>query len=76
MKNLHYGHCLIGIAIAVVALIAFGVSASTLALVGIVAACPIMMFIMMRTMMVGNQNGAPPDNSVPADKPVKQDRHQ
>lgn len=51
MKNLHYGHCIIGVALAVVLLVALGVSASTLAVVTVALACPLMMLVMMRTMM-------------------------
>jgi len=56
MKNLHYGHCIIGVAIAAVLLVALGVSASTLGFVAVVLVCPLMMFVMMRAMM-GNQTG-------------------
>ena len=51
MKNLHYGHCLIGVALAVVLLVALGVKASTLGILAVALACPLMMFVMMRTMM-------------------------
>ena len=50
MKHLHYSHCLVGVAIAAVLLVALGVSASTLGLLAVVLACPLMMFVMMRTM--------------------------
>jgi hypothetical protein len=50
MKHLHYSHCLVGIAIAVVVLVALGVSASTLGFLAVVLACPLMMLVMMRTM--------------------------
>jgi F0F1-type ATP synthase assembly protein I len=50
MKHLHYTHCLVGIAFAVVLLIALGVSASTLGFLAVFLACPLMMFVMMRTM--------------------------
>ena len=56
MKNLHYGHCIIGVALAAVLLVAFGVSANTLGFVAVVLVCPLMMFVMMR-MMKGNQPG-------------------
>jgi len=55
MKNLQYGHCLIGVAVAVVLLVALGVKASTLGFLAIVLACPLMMFVMMK-MMVGDQS--------------------
>ena len=51
MKNLHYGHCLIGVAVAVVLLVALGVKASTLGILAVVLACPLMMFVMMKMMM-------------------------
>ena len=54
MKNLHYGHCIIGVALAAVLLFALGVSASTLGILAVGLACPLMMLVMMRTMM-GNQ---------------------
>lgn len=50
MKHLHYSHCLVGVGIAAVLLAALGVSASTLGLLAVVLACPLMMFVMMRTM--------------------------
>ena len=58
MKNLHYGHCLIGVALAAVVLIALGVSAGTLGFFAIVLACPLTMFVMMRTMMNDNKAGS------------------
>jgi hypothetical protein len=51
MKNLHYGHCLIGVAVAVVVLVALGVKASTVGFLAVVLACPLMMFVMMKMMM-------------------------
>ena len=51
MKNLHYGHCLIGVAVAVVLLVALGVKASTLGILAVALACPLMMFVMMKMMM-------------------------
>ena len=51
MKNLHYGHCLIGVAVAVVLLVALGVKASTVGFLAVVLACPLMMFVMMKMMM-------------------------
>jgi len=65
MKNLHYGHCLIGVAVAVVLLVALGVKASTLGILVVVIACPLMMFVMMRTMM-----GDRPASSQKDDHPV------
>lgn len=57
MKNLHYGHCLIGVAVAVVLLVALGVKASTLGILAVALACPLMMFVMMKTMM-GDQSAS------------------
>ena len=57
MKNLHYGHCLVGVAVAAVLLVAVGVKASTLGIVAVALACPLMMFVMMRTMM-GDQSSS------------------
>lgn len=51
MKSLHYGHCVVGVALVGVLLVALGVSASTLGVLAVVLACPLMMFVMMRTMM-------------------------
>ena len=70
MKNLHYGHCLIGVGLAVVALVALGVSASTLGFLAVVAICPLMMFVMMKTMM-GDQSRSTSHD----DHPVEQDQH-
>jgi choline-glycine betaine transporter len=69
MKNLHYGHCIVGVALAAVLLIAFGVSASTLGVFAVVLACPLMMFVMMR-MMMGNQ----PATHERDDRPIDHDR--
>jgi len=68
MKNLHYGHCLIGVAVAVVLLVALGVKASTLGILAVALACPLMMFVMMRTMM-GDQSKSSHD-----DHPVDHDQ--
>lgn len=68
MKNLHYGHCLVGVAAAVVLLVALGAKASTIGFLAIVLACPLMMFVMMR-MMMGNHAG--PSHQ---DRPVDQER--
>ena len=69
MKNLHYGHCLIGVALAAVLLVALGVSGSTLGFVAVALVCPLMMFVMMRTMMKDNRGRS--DHDHPAD----QDQH-
>jgi len=57
MKNLHYGHCIIGVAAAAVLLVALGVSASTLGILAVALACPLMMLVMMRT-MTGDQHSS------------------
>lgn len=66
MKNLHYGHCIIGVALAVIVLIALGVSAGSLGFLAVVLACPLMMFVMMRTMMRDSKAGSA-DHDQPAD---------
>lgn len=63
MKHLHYSQCLVGVAIAALVLVALGVSASTLAFLAAVLACPLMMFVMMRAM--GDAH-----TSAPHDEPV------
>jgi hypothetical protein len=68
MNDLHYGHCIVGVALAAVLLIGLGVSASTLGYVAVALACPLMMFVMMR-MMMGNQPA-----SRDRDEPVDHDR--
>lgn len=70
MKNLHYGHCLIGVGLAFALLFAFGVSASSVGFVAVAAICPLMMFVMMKMMMGDTQKSAP------SDKPVEHDQHQ
>jgi Protein of unknown function (DUF2933) len=64
MKNLHAGHCIVGVALAAVILIAFGASTSTLLFLGVALACPLMMIVMMKMMMGGNQSG-PDQHSSP-----------
>ena len=54
MKNLHAGHCVLGVALAAVVLVAFGASTSTVLFLGVALACPLMMLFMMRMMMGGN----------------------
>ena len=51
MRNLHYGHCVIGVALAAALLVALGWSASTLAVLAVALACPLMMIVMMKMMM-------------------------
>ena len=66
MRNLHYGHCLIGLAVAVVLLVALGVKASTLGILAVALACPLMMLVMMKTMM-GDQSGSSHHDDHPVD---------
>lgn len=66
MKNLHYGHCIIGVALALVLLIALGVSASTLGILAVALVCPLMMLVMMRTMM-GSETGTHDRDDHPVD---------
>jgi uncharacterized membrane protein len=66
MRNLHYGHCIVAVALAAVLLIALGVSASTLGYIAILLACPLMMFVMMRLMM-GSQPGPHQRGDQPTD---------
>jgi hypothetical protein len=67
MKNVHYGHCLIGVALGVILLIAFGVSAGTLGFLAVVLLCPLMMTVMMRMLMGGNK-ATPAQHDVPVDR--------
>lgn len=67
MKNLHFGHCLVGVAAAVVVLVALGVKASTLAILAVALACPLMMVVMMRTMM-GDQSASSHHDDHPIDQ--------
>ncbi|MGQ0832783.1 MAG: DUF2933 domain-containing protein [Microthrixaceae bacterium] len=63
MKNLHVGHCLGGLAVAAVLLVALGVKASTLGILAVALACPLMMLVMMRSMMGDRSRPAQPDDS-------------
>ena len=67
MKNLHYGHCLIGVAVAAAVLVAFGVEASTLGVLAVALACPLMMFVMMK-MMMSNQAASSHHDDRPVDQ--------
>ena len=58
MKDLHAGHCVVGVALAAVVLIAFGVSTSGVLFLGVALACPLMMIVMMKMMITGNQTGS------------------
>jgi hypothetical protein len=51
MKGLHLGHCVIGGVIAVVVLLVLGVPVNALFVGLVLAACPLMMLLMMRMMM-------------------------
>ncbi|WP_457030775.1 DUF2933 domain-containing protein [Kitasatospora sp. P5_F3] len=55
-SNKNYGRYAIAIAIAVVGAPALGVPVGTIALLGIVAVCPLMMFFMMRGMHGGGDD--------------------
>ena len=68
MKNLHFGHCLVGMAFAAVVLVVLGVSGGTLVVLGAALACPLMMLVMMRSMM-GDQGHSPDrdDNTIEHD---------
>ena len=66
MKKLHYGHCLVGVAAAAVLLLVLGVQVSTLGFLAVVLACPLMMFVMMRTMM-GDQSSSSGHDDHPVD---------
>lgn len=66
MKNLHYGYCLIGVAVAVVLLVAVGVHASTLGFLAVFLVCPLMMVVMMKTMM-GNHSESSRRDDLPVD---------
>lgn len=72
MKNVHYGYCLIGVALAVIVLIALGVSTSTLGFLAVVLLCPLMMLVMMRTMMSDNNKSS--SDPVEDDEPLNQRR--
>jgi hypothetical protein len=67
MKNLHYGHCLIGVAVALVLLVALGVKASTVGFLAVVLACPLMMLVMM-SMMMGDRSASSHHDDRPLDR--------
>ena len=50
MHKLHYGHCLLGVAVGAAVLVVLGVSASTLGVLAVALICPLMMIVMMRMM--------------------------
>lgn len=51
MKPVHYAGCLIGVAAAIAILAVVGVRWSTIGIALAVLACPLVMFVMMRTLM-------------------------
>ncbi|MFI2372166.1 DUF2933 domain-containing protein [Streptomyces sp. NPDC018833] len=59
-NNKNYGLYAVALAIAFVGALALGVPLGTLALLAIVAACPLMMFFMMRGMHGGQGEDQPP----------------
>lgn len=50
MKKFHFGHCVLGAIVAVGVLVLLGVPARGFVVLFAVAACPLMMVLMMRTM--------------------------
>jgi hypothetical protein len=56
MKRNHLTHCAVMFAAGVALLLAFGVQASSLLYLGVLLACPLMMFFMMRGMMGGGHD--------------------
>lgn len=67
MKNLHYGHCFVGVALALVVIVALGVKVSTLGILAVVLACPLMMFVMMK-MMMGDASKSSHHDDHPVDR--------
>lgn len=51
MNRSHLAYCGVGIVLAVVLLLAVGVSTTTLGFLALALACPLMMLVMMRQMM-------------------------
>jgi hypothetical protein len=64
MKRQQWGRYAMALAILVVGLVWAGVPASTLLFAGLILACPLMMFVMMRGMHGGDTSGhtAPHDH--------------
>ncbi len=56
MKKNHMATCVLGIAAAALIMSIVGVKASTLGFLAIVLLCPVMMFMMMRSMGGNNQS--------------------
>jgi len=71
-KKLLLLSCLVGVAVAAVVVIAFGIRISVLPVVGLVLLCPLMMIVMMRMMMPGGDRRAGP-KAVP-DTPRRDDK--
>ncbi|MCX5275391.1 DUF2933 domain-containing protein [Streptomyces virginiae] len=74
-NNRNYGLYAIAIAIALVGALALGVPLGTLAILAIVAVCPLMMFFMMRGMHGGDdmhgRDDAPKDRDPHDHKPFR-----
>lgn len=66
MKNLHYGPCLVGVAVALAVMVSLGVKASTLGILAIALACPLMMLVMMKA-MTGDQSASSRHDDHPVD---------
>jgi hypothetical protein len=81
MKRPQWGPYAIALSILVVGLVWVGVPAGTLLIGGLVLACPLMMFVMMRGMQ-GHQSGpgdrpAPPADDANVDpRPVQRSTHE
>ncbi|MET9833528.1 DUF2933 domain-containing protein [Streptomyces sp. NPDC006385] len=68
----HYGLYALALAIAFVGALALGVPSGTLAILTLIAACPLMMFFMMR----GNQDGHSDNRNTDKTDPIhKGDQH-
>ncbi|WP_030843852.1 DUF2933 domain-containing protein [Streptomyces sp. NRRL F-4474] len=74
----NYGLYAVALAIAFVGALALGVPVGTLALLAVVAACPLMMFFMMRGMHGMDGMNGRPDDDHPADErdPLRKHDHQ
>jgi choline-glycine betaine transporter len=66
MRNLRYGHCIVGVALAAVLLVALGVSVGTLTVLAVALACPLMMIVMMK-MMMGDRHGSTTEDECSAE---------
>ena len=66
MNDIRHAHCLVGIAVAVALVVALGASWSALLVVGATLVCPLVMFVMMRSMTGGERTGERhPDEHAP-----------